>query len=221
MAKPVPARFDGEMLSFEAPELGVAPGQAAVLLCRRPRHGRRLDRGNGGGGRGVGGLAIAVRHIRYDTVLDAPFDDVLEALKRPDTMVHVSRPLIHFRPRTPDSLPEQWRDGSYVVSLRLFGVIPLGKQTIGIEFGDMDSREEFTGLDHGHSALMKRWDHEIGIRKLDEERTAYYDDVTIDAGLLAPFAALFVRLLFLHRQKRLRAYAADGFGISSANPPPA
>ncbi|HTH28144.1 MAG TPA: tRNA 2-thiouridine(34) synthase MnmA [Sphingobium sp.] len=31
MAKPVPARLDGDILRFEAPELGVAPGQAAVL----------------------------------------------------------------------------------------------------------------------------------------------------------------------------------------------
>jgi tRNA-specific 2-thiouridylase len=31
MAKPVPARFDGVMVHFEAPEYGVSPGQAAVL----------------------------------------------------------------------------------------------------------------------------------------------------------------------------------------------
>jgi tRNA-uridine 2-sulfurtransferase len=31
MAKPVPARMDGEWLRFEVPELGVAPGQAAVF----------------------------------------------------------------------------------------------------------------------------------------------------------------------------------------------
>ncbi|WP_404712041.1 tRNA 2-thiouridine(34) synthase MnmA [Sphingomonas sp. MMS24-J13] len=31
LAKPVPARFDGETVSFDAPEYGVAPGQAAVL----------------------------------------------------------------------------------------------------------------------------------------------------------------------------------------------
>jgi tRNA-uridine 2-sulfurtransferase len=33
MAKPVPARFDGETVRFEAPEYGVAPGQAAVLYA--------------------------------------------------------------------------------------------------------------------------------------------------------------------------------------------
>ena len=33
MAKPVPARLDGEWLRFAAPEYGVAPGQAAVLYA--------------------------------------------------------------------------------------------------------------------------------------------------------------------------------------------
>lgn len=33
MAKPVPARLDGERLLFERPEYGVAPGQAAVLYA--------------------------------------------------------------------------------------------------------------------------------------------------------------------------------------------
>ena len=33
MAKPVPARFDGERVLFDAPEYGVAPGQAAVLYA--------------------------------------------------------------------------------------------------------------------------------------------------------------------------------------------
>ena len=33
MAKPVPARLDGDRLLFEAPEYGVAPGQAAVLYA--------------------------------------------------------------------------------------------------------------------------------------------------------------------------------------------
>lgn len=33
MAKPAPARFDGRILSFDTPEYGVAPGQAAVLYA--------------------------------------------------------------------------------------------------------------------------------------------------------------------------------------------
>ena len=33
LAKPVPARFDGEYVRFEAPEYGVAPGQATVLYA--------------------------------------------------------------------------------------------------------------------------------------------------------------------------------------------
>ena len=33
MAKPVAARLEGERLIFDAPEYGVAPGQAAVLYA--------------------------------------------------------------------------------------------------------------------------------------------------------------------------------------------
>ncbi len=33
MAKPAPARFDGEMVTFDTPEYGVAPGQAAVFYA--------------------------------------------------------------------------------------------------------------------------------------------------------------------------------------------
>jgi tRNA-uridine 2-sulfurtransferase len=33
LAKPVPARFDGRQVTFDAPEYGVAPGQAAVLYA--------------------------------------------------------------------------------------------------------------------------------------------------------------------------------------------
>ena len=33
MAKPVPARLDGAWLSFDAPEYGVSPGQAAVFYA--------------------------------------------------------------------------------------------------------------------------------------------------------------------------------------------
>ncbi|HVF94419.1 MAG TPA: aminomethyltransferase beta-barrel domain-containing protein, partial [Sphingomonas sp.] len=33
MAKPVPARREGDRIVFDAPEYGVAPGQAAVLYA--------------------------------------------------------------------------------------------------------------------------------------------------------------------------------------------
>jgi tRNA-specific 2-thiouridylase len=33
LAKPAAARFDGDALLFDAPEYGVAPGQAAVLYA--------------------------------------------------------------------------------------------------------------------------------------------------------------------------------------------
>ncbi|WP_370307396.1 tRNA 2-thiouridine(34) synthase MnmA [Sphingobium abikonense] len=62
MAKPVPARLDGDRLIFDAPEYGVAPGQAAVLYAG--------DRVLGGGwiasteSDGAGGLTFLTTSCR-------------------------------------------------------------------------------------------------------------------------------------------------------------
>ena len=55
LAKPVPARLDDDRVVFEAPEYGVAPGQAAVLY---------------GGDRVLGGAWIAETE-RADSTLAA------------------------------------------------------------------------------------------------------------------------------------------------------
>ena len=155
---------------------------------------------------------MPVRRIRYDTVLAASFDQVFDALMRPETMLYVCRPLLHLRPVRPARLPDRWQDGDYVVSLWLFGFLPLGRQHVGIEFGDLEAgADTFTGMDRGRSRLMKRWDHSIGIAQRGDGTTGYFDEIVIDAGWLTPIAAPLVRLLFRHRQKRLRAFAARGF----------
>ena len=73
MAKPVPARLDGDRLVFDAPEYGVAPGQAAVLYAG--------DRVLGGGwiaatearaGRRVTYQAYGSRNVPSITVTQAP-----------------------------------------------------------------------------------------------------------------------------------------------------
>lgn len=153
--------------------------------------------------------------IHCETTLDAPFEKVLEAIWRPATMEYVSRPLVRFRPVEPDRLPDRWRNGQFMVSLRLFGLLPIGRQVIGIAFDDSQANR-FIGFDRGHSKLMRRWEHEIGFNRCEGRRTEYYDRLTVDAGWLTPIAALFVRILFRHRQRRLRQLARNGFAMVAA-----
>ncbi len=57
---------------------------------------------------------------------------------------------------------------------------------------------------------MRRWDHWIFVAA-EGGGTRYTDRVNVEAGLLTPFIWRFARVFYGHRQRRLRAFAADGF----------
>ena len=66
------------------------------------------------------------RTIEISTHLDAPPKTVSAQIMRPALLLHVSAPLLHFKPIDPPELPETWRDGEYRVGMWLFGVLPIG-----------------------------------------------------------------------------------------------
>ena len=142
--------------------------------------------------------------------LQAPAEDVWHHLQSPGLMQHVAAPLLEFRALPGSPLPDPWMEGDFQVSLRLFGVLPLGRQTVGIrllEAADWPRRV----LDDGHSPLIRSWKHWIELNPAGPGETDYADRIGISAGLLTPFIWLFARLLFAHRQRRLRLLAKAGF----------
>jgi len=125
----------------------------------------------------------------------------------PGLMLHIAKPLVTFTAVEPPQFPAMWADGTYRVSMRLFGIIPLGRQAIVISHPPADI---FTLRDNGYSALIQTWDHVITIAP-SGSGTLYRDQITIKAGLLTPFVWLFAQLLFHHRQRRWRQLASAGF----------
>jgi hypothetical protein len=91
----------------------------------------------------------------------------------------------------------------------LFGVIPIGWQTIGIELPGAPTGE-YRLRDNGHGPLIERWDHMIEIAP-EGEGTRYTDRVHIEAGLLTPLVAAFARAFYAHRQRRWQRLVARAF----------
>jgi hypothetical protein len=138
---------------------------------------------------------------------------VIAHVKTPKLLHHVAHPLLKFVPSDPERLPDTWSEGTYWMSLRLLGVIPMGKQAVVIRYPD--APDAFRLVDHGHSALIKRWHHVITVEATGNG-THYRDRVTIDAGWLTPMIWLFAQFFFRHRQRRLRALASRGFRYADA-----
>lgn len=147
--------------------------------------------------------------IELTTHLEAPPEAVRAQIMRPELLLHVSAPLIRFVPLEPAALPDIWEDGEYRVGMRLFGVLPVGWQMVGLETQPMRG-DIWSVRDNGRGALIRRWDHWIEVSP-DGEGTRYTDRVTVEAGVLTPFVALFARIFYAHRQRRWRKLVADDF----------
>lgn len=121
---------------------------------------------------------------------------------------YITAPLLTFTLREPREVPQEWTKGPYLVSLYLFGLIPIGRQAMVISYPPTD--HAFCVRDNGHSFLISKWDHTVTIER-SGNGTLYRDKLVIRAGFFTPFVTLFARVFFRHRQRRWRRLAADGF----------
>lgn len=149
------------------------------------------------------------RTVELSCLLAAPADRVWEEVNRPRLLLHVARPMIRFAPIDPPRFPERWADGPHLVSMRLGGVLPLGRQVIEVSRPAPRDGARLL-LDRGRSASIRRWDHLIAVAP-EGDGTRYTDRVEIDAGPRTPLVAAFARRFYAHRQRRWRRLAASGF----------
>ena len=150
-------------------------------------------------------------HVDISTNLPCKLDDVILHVKSSRLLLYVAKPMVSFVPITPTQLPQVWTEGTYWVSLFLFGIIPFGRQAVVISY---PSSVPFTLRDNGYSALIRKWDHVITVEP-SSNGTLYRDRVTIKAGILTPFIWLFAQLYYHHRQRRWRQLVERGFSYDN------
>jgi len=114
------------------------------------------------------------------------------------------------RPVDPPAFPEYWEPREYHVTLLWRGVLPIGRQVIGIQFPPPEGETRFV-RDDGRSALIRRWDHLISISPRMDGRSDYVDRLDVEAGPLTPIVAGFAKSFYAHRQAQWRRLAGNGF----------
>ena len=150
--------------------------------------------------------------VELSTRIDAPVETVIRHLMTPRLLDYIASPLVRFKYRSGFDRAADWTVGEHRADIRLFGVIPIGWQVIGIELPDSPDAHTTLLRDNGYSPLIKRWDHWIVVRPHPEgEGTLYTDRVHIEAGLLTPIVAAYARYFYAHRQARWRELAEKDF----------
>lgn len=150
--------------------------------------------------------------LSLSTVISCSCEKAAEQVLSSRLLRYVAHPLVSFSPVGADPMPDVWTEGTHWVRLRLFGLLPLGKQAIVISI--LPVTRGFALRDAGHSALIPVWDHRLTIEPLSEG-ALYTDVLEIRAGVLTPLIWLFAHVFFRHRQRRWRALADSCFDYSA------
>ncbi|MEM8769199.1 MAG: hypothetical protein AAGE43_17280 [Pseudomonadota bacterium] len=142
------------------------------------------------------------------TELPCSYEAAVHWVKRPALLFHIAWPLVRFLPEPETAVGAQWEEGTHWYRLRLFTVLPFGRQAVRISFDE--SADRLRLRDNGYSRLIPKWDHLITIERAGDS-THYRDDLELDAGILAPVIWVFARGFYAHRQRRWRQLARDDF----------
>ena len=151
--------------------------------------------------------------IDLSVVLPCSLDQAVANVMTTRLLLYVSRPIVAFTPVGTSHFPATWTPGTHWVRLKLFGVIPFGKQAVVISNPEVNSA--FALRDAGYSALIPVWNHLITIDPV-LGGVRYRDQVEIHAGLLTPLIWVFAQFFYQHRQRRWLRLAANGFNYSAA-----
>lgn len=134
-----------------------------------------------------------------------------EQVVTPRLLQRVAWPLLTFKPIDPARWAQQWEPGDYWVSMRAFGVVPLGRQKVGISYPPPQQPDEFLLRDDGRGTLIRRWDHLIRLTPGPAHTTSYEDRLAIEAGLLTLPVWVWAALFYRWRQHRWRHLARRDF----------
>lgn len=152
--------------------------------------------------------------VQVSTTLPCSVEEAIKQIKTPRLLLFVAHPLVQFTPVDPPAFPEAWSEGTYWVKLKLFGVVPFGRQAVVVSYPEAE--EGFALRDNGHSTFIKTWDHLITVTAC-ALGTYYEDRINISAGALTPFVWLFAWIFYRHRQRRWHHLARRQFNYGAPN----
>ncbi|HCR72435.1 MAG TPA: hypothetical protein DIW23_13385 [Anaerolineae bacterium] len=150
--------------------------------------------------------------IKISSTFNATTERVCQELSKTKLLHYVGKPLIQFIPVNGD-LPEVWQEGEYTVEMKLFSIIPFGKQKVVIKQPSEEEKKKhhYAMLDDGRGELISTWRHLITVDEVNNGKALYTDTVEVQAGVLTFFVWVFANIFFWHRQRRWKKLIQNNF----------
>ncbi|MFC4099951.1 hypothetical protein [Paenibacillus xanthanilyticus] len=120
----------------------------------------------------------------------------------------VSAPLMAFLSLDPGGFPKRWTaGGTYALSMRLFGRLPLGRHEITVLDIDPSARRLSTSE---RGMLIKSWKHTMQVKTDGSEGTLFRDELVVRSGVATPLIVAGAYFFFVYRHWRMGRLVRDG-----------
>lgn len=150
--------------------------------------------------------------IHVERILWSKADYVWRALKHSDTLLKVTKGLVHFE----HNFPEFWVEGKTEQVTVYPHHIPLIKKPIllfgmpyEITFTEINETEHIMRTQE-HGGPITRWDHTMRVEWVNDYSCRYIDEVEIEAGSLTGFVAWHAKRMYEKRQRQWRRLLDNG-----------
>lgn len=145
--------------------------------------------------------------------LDCEPEVAWRAMSDPEVFRAVSSPLLTITSNEKGGFTQAWTgDGPHEVSMRLLGIIPIGRQTIDVSFtqrpgGVRMMKDSGTPLS-GPLTSLACWDHRMAISEEGNGKTLFRDRLVVQAGVHTLFFFTGLWLFWQWRAAKIKKLAS-------------
>jgi hypothetical protein len=134
--------------------------------------------------------------LRVNSIFPASIENIYEKIKKISTLQFIAAPYAYFEQIDTKNL--SWQAGeTSEYFLFIFKFINIGIHTIKVI--QFDTNEIYT---KEYNKSIPIWNHKIKMKKLNDYKTLYSDEVEIKAGIKTFFIYIWALLFYNHRQRK-------------------
>ncbi|ARC55681.1 hypothetical protein AS850_01150 [Frondihabitans sp. 762G35] len=148
-------------------------------------------------------------HVQLKLTLACSPDAAVDALRNPQVMVAVTKPMLVYRSEEQGGFPRRWDTAEHPVSARILGVFSLGRTHVHLRFYEaLGARvQEDTGRGIDGSFRLMRIRHRMAVSPAPGGLTLLRDRMEFHAGVLTPLLWPGLWLVWQWRAARMRMLA--------------
>lgn len=153
------------------------------------------------------GKQVTAHKLTVNSEIPIDIDIAWSKVQTSALLNFVAAGMVKFKP-TGGQFPDIWKEGETVsTKMFVYGFVPFGGLH-SLYFEKIDKVNKILQTREWDNSA-KVWNHKIVLKKINDNKIMYEDEIIIYGGVLTSFITWWAKSFYKHRQKRWQTVAID------------